>query len=61
MLPAPLPSAPTSPPAIAYEPRATGHVMDMVALIERIIADGHGYVVRGEDGEPTGQKYSYWR
>ena len=40
-----------------YEPRATGHVMDMVALIERIIADGHGYVVRGEDGEPTGNVY----
>ena len=40
-----------------YEPRATGHIMDMVALIERIIADGHGYVVRGEDGEPTGNVY----
>ncbi|RSX58360.1 cysteine--tRNA ligase [Bifidobacterium samirii] len=41
----------------AYEPRATGHIMDMVALIERIIANGHGYVVRGEDGEPTGNVY----
>jgi cysteinyl-tRNA synthetase len=26
-----------------YEPRATGHVTDMVALIERIVERGHGY------------------
>ena len=29
-------------------PRATEHVPDMVALIERLLADGHAY--RGEDG-----------
>lgn len=40
-----------------YEPRATGHVPDMVALIQRILDNGHGYVVRDEDGKPTGNVY----
>jgi cysteinyl-tRNA synthetase len=40
-----------------YEPRATGHVSDMVELIGRIIDNGHGYVVRDEQGEPTGNVY----
>ncbi|MBM6700240.1 cysteine--tRNA ligase [Bifidobacterium pullorum subsp. saeculare] len=40
-----------------YEPRATGHITDMVELIERIIANGHAYVVRDEAGEPTGNVY----
>lgn len=40
-----------------YEPRATGHMMDMVALIERLIDNGHAYVVRDENGEPTGNVY----
>lgn len=40
-----------------YEPRATGHMMDMVALIQRIIDNGHAYVVRDENGEPTGNVY----
>ena len=43
------------PPTV--EPRATGHMSDMVDLIERIIANGHGYVVRDEHGEPTGNVY----
>jgi cysteinyl-tRNA synthetase len=40
-----------------YEPRATGHVTDMVELIGRIIDNGHAYVVRDENGEPTGNVY----
>ena len=40
-----------------YEPRATGHIMDMIHLIERIIDNGHAYVVRDENGELTGDVY----
>ncbi|MSS13256.1 cysteine--tRNA ligase [Bifidobacterium tsurumiense] len=40
-----------------YEPRATGHIGDMVALIERILKRGHGYVVRDEYGKLTGNVY----
>ncbi|RSX55097.1 cysteine--tRNA ligase [Bifidobacterium dolichotidis] len=40
-----------------YEPRATGHMMDMVSLIQRIIDRGHAYVVRDEQGNPTGNVY----
>lgn len=40
-----------------YEPRATGHIGDMVALIERILERGHGYVVRDGNGTPTGNVY----
>lgn len=49
-----------------YEPRATGHVPDMVALMERLIERGHAYAVDGdvyfdvrsfpEYGALTGQK-----
>jgi cysteinyl-tRNA synthetase len=31
-----------------YEPRATGHIPDMVALIERLIEGGHAYAVDGD-------------
>lgn len=40
-----------------YEPRATGHIQDMVDLINRIVKNGHGYVVRDNDGNPTGDVY----
>ena len=40
-----------------YEPRATGHIQDMVDLINRIVERGHGYVVRDNDGNPTGDVY----
>ena len=43
------------PPTV--EPRATGHMSDMIDLIERIIANGHGYVVTDADGKPTGNVY----
>ncbi|WP_055427724.1 cysteine--tRNA ligase [Bifidobacterium aesculapii] len=43
------------PPTV--EPRATGHMSDMIDLIERIIANGHGYAVRDADGNPTGNVY----
>jgi cysteinyl-tRNA synthetase len=49
-----------------YEPRATGHIPDMVALIERLIESGHAYPVGGDVyfdvhsyagyGELTGQQ-----
>ena len=49
-----------------YEPRATGHIPDMVALIDRLIESGHAYAVDGdvyfdvrsfpEYGALTGQK-----
>ncbi|WP_222262554.1 cysteine--tRNA ligase [Modestobacter marinus] len=50
----------------SYEPRATGHVPEMVELIERLIARGHAYAADGDVyfdvgsfppyGELTGQK-----
>ncbi|MBW3079269.1 cysteine--tRNA ligase [Bifidobacterium simiiventris] len=40
-----------------YEPRATGHMLDMIDLIQKIIDNGHAYVVRDEDGKPTGNVY----
>ena len=49
-----------------YEPRATGHVPDMVALMQRLIERGHAYAVDGDVyfdvrsfpayGDLTGQK-----
>lgn len=39
-----------------YEPRATGHMIDMIDLIKQIIDNGHGYVVTDENGNPTGQR-----
>lgn len=43
------------PPTV--EPRATGHMSDMIDLIQRILDDGHGYVVTDADGKPTGNVY----
>ena len=43
------------PPTV--EPRATGHMSDMIDLIQRILDNGHAYVVRDENGEPTGNVY----
>lgn len=43
------------PPTV--EPRATGHMPDMIDLIQRILDNGHGYVVTDADGEPTGNVY----
>ena len=40
-----------------YEPRATGHMIDMIDLIKKIIDNGHAYVVRDADGNPTGNVY----
>ena len=34
------------PPAL--EPKATDHVSDMVATIQQIISNGHGYAVGGD-------------
>ncbi len=43
------------PPTV--EPRATGHMSDMIDLIQRILDNGHGYVVTDADGKPTGNAY----
>lgn len=43
------------PPTV--EPRATGHMADMIDLIQRILDNGHGYVVTDADGKPTGNVY----
>ena len=43
------------PPTV--EPRATGHMSDMIDLIQRILDNGHGYVVTDADGKPTGNGY----
>ncbi|MEK0307048.1 cysteine--tRNA ligase [Bifidobacterium sp. IMAU50988] len=40
-----------------YEPRATGHIPDMIDLIRRIVDRGHAYVVPDADGEPSGNVY----
>lgn len=43
------------PPTV--EPRATGHMSDMIDLIQRILDNGHGYVATDADGKPTGNVY----
>ena len=43
------------PPTV--EPRATGHMSDMIDLIQRSLDNGHGYVVTDADGKPTGNVY----
>ena len=43
------------PPTV--EPRATGHMSDMIDLIQRILDNGHGYVVTDADGKPTGNVF----
>ncbi|MGH3267391.1 MAG: cysteine--tRNA ligase, partial [Trebonia sp.] len=41
------------------EPRATGHIPDMIALIERLVADGHGYASGGDVYFDTGSAPDY--
>lgn len=43
------------PPTV--EPRATGHVPDMIALVQRLIERGHAYIVPDADGKPSGNVY----
>lgn len=43
--------------APTYEPRATGHITDMIDLIQRILDNGHAYVVPDADGKPSGNVY----
>ena len=40
-----------------YEPRATGHIPEMIDLIQRIIDRGHAYVVPDKQGRPSGNVY----
>lgn len=40
-----------------YEPRATGHVTDMVDLVQRLIDRGHAYLIPNPDGSPSGNVY----
>ncbi|MFT8704957.1 cysteine--tRNA ligase [Bifidobacterium aquikefiricola] len=43
--------------APSYEPRATGHISDMIDLIQRILDNGHAYVIPDADGNPSGNVY----
>ncbi|TCD54688.1 cysteine--tRNA ligase [Alloscardovia theropitheci] len=43
--------------APTYEPRATGHIPEMIELIQRLIDRGHAYVVLNADGTPSGNVY----
>ena len=40
-----------------YEPRATGHITDMIDLVQRIIDRGHAYAVPDAEGNPSGNVY----
>jgi cysteinyl-tRNA synthetase len=40
-----------------YEPRATGHMIDMIELVQRLLDRGHAYVVPNADGTPSGNVY----
>ncbi|WEV41788.1 cysteine--tRNA ligase [Bifidobacterium sp. ESL0682] len=43
--------------APTYEPRATGHIGDMVDLIQRLVDRGHAYVITDDEGKPTGNVF----
>lgn len=43
--------------APTYEPRATGHVPQMIELVNRLIERGHAYAVENPDGTPSGNVY----
>ncbi|MDF7666060.1 cysteine--tRNA ligase [Bifidobacterium sp. ESL0745] len=43
--------------APTYEPRATGHIGDMVDLIQRLVDRGHAYVITDTDGNPSGNVF----
>lgn len=43
------------PPTV--EPRATGHINDMVELIQRLIDRGHAYAITDTNSNPTGNVY----
>jgi cysteinyl-tRNA synthetase len=40
-----------------YEPRATGHIPQMVGLIKRLIDRGHAYIIPDAQGNPSGNVY----
>lgn len=40
-----------------YEPRATGQMPEMIALIQRLIQRGHAYVLPDADGNPSGNVF----
>ncbi|MCI1984657.1 MAG: cysteine--tRNA ligase [Bifidobacteriaceae bacterium] len=40
-----------------YEPRATGHMTDMIDLVQRLLDRGHAYVIPNADGTPSGNVY----
>ncbi|BDR54194.1 cysteine--tRNA ligase [Bombiscardovia apis] len=40
-----------------YEPRATGHIPQMIDLVMRLIDRGHAYIVPDAEGNPSGNVY----
>ncbi|OZG50671.1 cysteinyl-tRNA synthetase [Bombiscardovia coagulans] len=40
-----------------YEPRATGHIPQMIDLVNRLLERGHAYVVPTPEGVPSGNVY----
>lgn len=40
-----------------YEPRATGHMIDMIDLVNRLLERGHAYILPNPDGTPSGNVY----
>ncbi|MCI1935206.1 MAG: cysteine--tRNA ligase [Bifidobacteriaceae bacterium] len=40
-----------------YEPRATGHMPDMISLVQRLLDRGHAYIIPNSDGTPSGNVY----
>lgn len=40
-----------------YEPRATGHMPEMIDLVNRLLERGHAYVLKNADGTPSGNVF----
>lgn len=43
--------------APTYEPRATGQMPEMIALVQRLIERGHAYIIPAADGTPSGNVF----
>lgn len=43
--------------APTYEPRATGQMPEMIALVERLLKRGHAYIIPDKNGKPSGNVF----